>query len=110
MQTFIPAGQEQPVENQKMAEVPGRCIQIFCARKFEEPDEKPAKKAGKKSRTRRQEAHNKESAKSADHTAEGIIPESVSGEKVMLADKTLAENAQKASEKSSATGDVKKHE
>lgn len=50
-QTFVPAGQEVEVENQKMAQIPGRCIQIFCARKFEEPEKtvrKPVKKTKKR--------------------------------------------------------------
>lgn len=75
VQTFIPMGQETPVENQKMAEVPGRCIQIFCARKFEKPQEKTVKRTRKKTKTKPEEQPEKEEAepavKPAERTAAG---------------------------------------
>lgn len=123
MQTFIPAGQEQPVENQKMAEVPGRCIQIFCARKCEEPEEKPVRKAGKKNRTKRQGVSRKDCAdtedkvKSVDKVALEAAEKAVAEENRQSAAKASAEekikateNAGTASEQSPAVGEVQEHE
>ena len=106
-----------------MADVPGRCIQIFCARKFEETEEKPFRKAGKKNRIKRQGVSCKDSAdteskvKSADEVTLEVAEKVVAEENKQSATKTsaeenikAAENAETSSEKSPASGEAKEHE
>lgn len=46
--TFLPAGQEEPAVDQKMIQVQGRCVQIYCARKVMEAKKEGTVKAKRK--------------------------------------------------------------